>query len=203
MKLAGALLFLVSLTIISAGQTLPTTSAEPPDVTVVKFSWSKERINWEGDPFGGPVENFDDMRVRTRNDRRVEVNKGGAEEDRIRREAKADAANIAIARQPPHPRYVFVYELSVKNSSPKPIKAIDWDYVFFDTANQNETGRLQISSEEKIGPGKSRELKVYTSRPPNATVSAHRLDDKERQNMSEQVFVMRAVYSDGSVWQRS
>src|SRR6185295_20334487 len=80
MKFAGALLFLVSLTIISAGQTLPTTSAEPPDVSVVKFRWSKERINWEGDPFGGPVENFDDMRVRTRNDRRLEVNKGSAEE---------------------------------------------------------------------------------------------------------------------------
>ncbi len=202
MKLGGALLFLVSLAIISQGQTPSTNSAEPPNVSVVKFSWSKERINWEGDPFGGPVENFDDMRVRTRNDRRVEVNKGGAEESRIRREAKADAANIAIARQPPHPRYVFVYELSVKNSSPKPIKAIDWDYVFFDTASQNETGRLQISSEEKIAPGKNKELKIYTSRPPTATVSAHKLNDKERQSMSEQVFIMRIVYSDGSVWQR-
>jgi hypothetical protein len=202
MKLAFALLFLVPLAISSQGQTLPANSAEPPDVTVVKFSWSKERINWEGDPFGGPVESFDDMRVRTRNDRRVEVNKGSAEESRIRREAKADAANIAVARKPPHPRYVFVYELSVKNSSPKPIKAIDWDYVFFDTANQNETGRLQISSEEKIGPGKNKGLKVYTSRPPNATVSAQNLNDKERQNMSEQVFIMRIVYSDGSVWQR-
>ena len=202
MKLAGALLFLVPLAIISQGQTPPANSAEPPDVTVVKFSWSKERINWEGDPFGGPVESFDDMRVRTRNDRRVEVNKGGAEESRIRREAKADAANIAIARQPPRPRYVFVYELSVKNSSPKPIKAIDWDYVFFDTANQHETGRLQISSEEKIAPGKNKGLKIYTSRPPTATVSAHMLNDKERQNMSEQVFIMRIVYSDGSVWQR-
>ena len=202
MKLAGALLFLVSLATISPGQTPPSNSPEPADVTVVKFSWSKERINWEGDPFGGPVENFDDMRVRTRNDRRVEVSKGTAEESRITREAKADAANIAVARRPPRPRYVFVYELSVKSSSPKPIKAIDWDYVFFDTANQIETGRLQISSEEKIAPGKSKELKIYTSKPPNATISAHKLNDKEREDMSEQVFIMRIVYSDGTIWQR-
>jgi uncharacterized protein affecting Mg2+/Co2+ transport len=202
MKLGGALLFLLSLSAISPGQTPPSNSTDPADVAIVKFSWNKERINWEGDPFGGPVENFDDMRVRTRNDRRVEVNKGSAEESRIRREAKADAANIAIAKQPPRPRYVFVYELSVKNASAKSIKAIDWDYVFFDTANQAETGRLQISSEEKIAPGKSKGLKVYTSRPPNATVSAHSLNDKERQNMGEQVFIMRIVYSDGSVWQR-
>ena len=181
MKLASALLFVVPLMITAQGQTLPTKSVDAPDVTIVKFSWNKERINWEGDPFGGPVENFDDMRVRTRNDRRVEV---------------------AIARQPPRPRYVFVYELSIKNSSSKPIKAIDWDYVFFDADSRNETGRLQISSEEKIAPGKNKELKIYTSRPPTATVSAHELNDKERQNISEQVFIMRVVYSDGSVWQR-
>jgi hypothetical protein len=202
MKLAGALLLLLSFSIISSGQTQPDNLPEAPGVAVVKFGWNKERINWEGDPFGGPVENFDDMRVRTRNDRRVEVNKGGAEEDKIKREAKADAANIAIARQPPRPRYVFVYELSLKNSGPKPIKAIDWDYLFLDTASQNETGRLQISSEEKIASGKSKTLKVYTSKPPNATVSAHRLDDNERKNMSEQVVIRRIVYSDGSVWER-
>lgn len=202
MRFAGALLFLLSLATISPAQTPPGNPPEPPDVAVDKFGWNKERINWEGDPFGGPVENFDDMRVRTRNDRRVEVNKGGAEESRIKREAKADAANIAIARRPPRPRYVFVYELSIKNSGPKPINAIDWDYVFLDTANQDETGRLQISSEEKIASGKSKALKVYTSKPPNATVSAHKLDDNERQNMSERVIIMRIVYSDGSVWQR-
>lgn len=202
MRFAGALLFLLSLATISPAQTPPGNLPEPPDVAVVKFGWNKERINWEGDPFGGPVENFDDMRVRTRNDRRVEVNKGGAEEDKIKREARADAANLAIARQPPRPRYVFVYELSIKNSGPKPIKAIDWDYVFLDTANQNETGRLQISSEEKIASGKSKALKVYTSKPPNATVSAHKLDDNERKNMGERVIIMRIVYSDGSVWER-
>src|ERR1044071_5768243 len=58
---------------------------------VVKASWSKIRIGWERDPFGGPLENFDEMRSRARNERRIAS--GGGE--RAKREAKADEANIA------------------------------------------------------------------------------------------------------------
>ncbi|HEX8422592.1 MAG TPA: hypothetical protein VF634_04235, partial [Pyrinomonadaceae bacterium] len=32
----------------------------PPDLIVIKSSWSKERLGWERDPFSGPVENFDE-----------------------------------------------------------------------------------------------------------------------------------------------
>ena len=64
---------------------------EPSGVEVVKSSWSKIRIGWERDPFGGPLENFDEMRSRARNERRVAT--GGGE--RARREAKADEKNLA------------------------------------------------------------------------------------------------------------
>ena len=73
------------------------TSLESPAIEVVKFNWSKERIGWEADPFRGPIENFEEVRARTRNEKRIEDAKRGnsAEIDKIRREAKADAANIA------------------------------------------------------------------------------------------------------------
>ena len=44
---------------------------EPSGVEVVKASWSKIRIGWERDPFSGPLENFDEMRSRVRNERRI------------------------------------------------------------------------------------------------------------------------------------
>jgi hypothetical protein len=42
--------------------------------------------------------------------------------------------------------------VSVKNTGEKTIKLVDWDYVFFNTATQSETGRLEFTSDEKIGP---------------------------------------------------
>jgi len=61
MKYLGALLFAVA-GIVSVAQSVPTPQ-EPSGIAVVRFSWSKERLGWEKDPFSGPVENFDEMRA--------------------------------------------------------------------------------------------------------------------------------------------
>ena len=143
-------------------------STDPPSAEVTHFSWSKERIGWEKDPFGGPIENFDEVRARTRNEKRIEDAKRGnsAEIDKIRREAKADAANIAAKHKDTRSRYVFVYKATVKNSSNKAIKSIDWDYIFLERATETEIGRQQFTSEEKISPGKTKELIVTITKPP-------------------------------------
>jgi len=82
---------------------------EPSGVEVVKASWSKIRIGWERDPFGGPLENFDEMRSRARNERRVAT--GGGE--RAKREAKADEANLAVQRDKRPPQYYFIYKTKI------------------------------------------------------------------------------------------
>jgi hypothetical protein len=179
----------------------------PPGLVVVKHSWSKERINWERDPFGGTVENFDEMRVRARNERRIEDAKRGGnsiEENRARRDARADAANIdARRKQEQRPaRYVFAYKVSLRNDSSKTIKTVDWDYLFFDAATGNATGVHEFTSEEKIGAGKTKQLIFTIPTPPTRTVSAHTLEDKESGNLSERIRIVRIVYTDGSVWQR-
>src|ERR1051325_10528513 len=118
MKPAAICLVLLCATVVCAQQ---------PDVEVVKFNWEKERIGWERDPFSGPIENFDETRARQRNERRIEDAKRGnsAEIDKIKREAKADAANIETQHKAPPSRYVFVYKATVKNSGSKAIKSID------------------------------------------------------------------------------
>ena len=182
-------------------------ASDPTDASkleVVKFNWTKERIGWERDPFGGPIENFDETRARQRNERRIEDAKrgGSAEVDKIKREARADAANIAAKHKQPPSRYVFVYKTTVKNLSDKPIKSIDWDYVFLDRSTETEIGRREFTSEEKISPGKSKELAVTITKPPTHTISLTALNTDERKSLMERVIVVRIDYADGTSWQR-
>jgi hypothetical protein len=198
-----ALLFALAATVSNAQSV--STSSEPPGAEVTRFSWSKERIGWEKDPFGGPIENFDEVRARTRNEKRIEDAKRGnsAEIDKIKREARADAANIdAKHKNTTRSRYVFVYKATVKNSSNKAIKSIDWDYIFLDRSTDTEIGRQQFTSEEKISPGKTKELTITITKPPTQTISLTALNNNERGTLNGQVVLMRIDYADGTSWQR-
>lgn len=178
------------------------TSLESPAIEVVKFNWSKERIGWEADPFRGPIENFEEVRARTRNEKRIEDAKRGnsAEIDKIRREAKADAANIATQHKNTRARYVFVYKATFKNSTPKTIKLLDWDYIFFDAHGDTELGRRQFTSEERIGPGKVKELSIVVGRPPTQTISLSALNSKEREGLRGSVVLVAVEFTDGTTW---
>ena len=182
----------------------PAVGANPPDLVVVKSGWSKERLGWERDPFSGPVENFDEMRVRARNEKRIDdAKRGGSPEvDRIRRESKADSAILEQRRRKSPPRYGFMYKVTVRNAGTKIIKSLDWDHVFFDPDTKVETGRHQFTSDEKIAPGKQKEFTVFASLPPSQTISVYDLNKQERATVGETIVIVRVLYADGTVWQR-
>lgn len=177
-----------------------------PDLAVVKHSWSKDRVGWEGDPFSGPIENFDEMRVRTRNEKRMMDAKraaGSVEAGRAERDALTDQALIQAIHKAPRPRYGFTYKVSLHNKGSKEITAIDWDYVFFDMVNLNELGRREFGSEQKIAPGKTKEVKFFISAPPTRRISAQALDKNERHGLGERIELVRIQYADGTFWQRA
>ena len=173
------------------------TPQDPGGVEVIKCGWSKVRIGWERDPFGGPLENFDEMRSRARNERRVA--QGGGE--RAKRDAKADEANIAKQREKPTSRYYFIYKAKIKNNHTAAITQIDWDHVFYERDTENEVGRQEFTSDEQIGPGKTKELTVTTTSPPAHTVSVTSLNLEERDRFTEKIVLLRVKYADGRVWQ--
>ena len=183
------LLILLATTIVCA--------QEPSGVEVVKASWSKIRIGWERDPFGGPLENFDEMRSRVRNERRVAT--GGGE--RAKREAKADEANLAAQREKKPPQYYFIYKTKIKNNHTSAITQIDWDYVFFERGTETELGRQQFTSDEQIGPGKTKELVVTITSPPTRTISVTSLNLEERDRLSEKIILIHIKFADGHTWQ--
>jgi len=189
--------------VVASAQSAPGSTGSP-GVAVLKHSWSKERINWQQDPFSGPIENFDEMRVRSRNEKRIaDAKRGGvgAELTKAQQDARTDAALTAQIHKNKPRRYQFLYSVQVRNNGAKMIKAIDWDYVFFDLANRSEMGRRQFRTEEKIAPGKSKELRFFLGTPPTQTVSIHSLVKNERANLGEEVVIVRVEYLDGSVWQ--
>ena len=194
---------LYSLFVVQVANAQPNAS-ETTDVQLVKFSWSKERLNWERNPFGGPNENFHQMQFRARAEKRVSDAKrsNSPEQSKIEREARADAAIVASenANGKP-PRYYFFYRASVKNVSTKAIKEIDWDYVFFDAGTGDELGRRQFTSVQNIGPGKQKELVFQLPTPPTRRVSIHSLYKNERNGIDERVVIVRIKYADGSEWQ--
>ncbi|HEX4900940.1 MAG TPA: hypothetical protein VFV61_10435 [Pyrinomonadaceae bacterium] len=179
--------------------------SEASDVQVVKYSWSKERVGWERDPFGGPIENFDEMRVRTRNEKRImDAKRGGSsvESSKAEREALTDQALISAIHRAPPARYGFSYRVSFKNNGSKEITAIDWDYVFYDSISETELGRREFGSDQKIAPGKTKELKFFISTPPVRRISVQALEKNERAGLGERVELVRIQYADGTSWQR-
>ena len=196
-------LCLIALTLALGSGVAAQSPATDSPVAIVKYSWAKERINWEGDPFVGAFENFEDVRRRAVDSRRLERARGSGnigEAAKVEREIRAE--QVIKARPPKPARYSFVYKVEIKNNADKAIKEFDWDYVFFDAATGTEVGRRQFTGVEKIAPGKSKELVFQVSSPPSKTVSVYALDKNERRGLSEAVVLVRVAYADGSVWLR-
>ena len=205
MRIAVVLLSFLFVAPLVSAQVPATAAADGSEVELVKFSWSKERLNWERSPFGGPNENFHQMQFRARSEKRVtDAKRAGnsAEISKLEKDAKADAAIVAAENAPSKPaRYYFFYRASMRNTSTKAITEIDWDYVFFDETTGDELDRREFTSVQNIGPGKQKELTFTLPTPPTRRISVHSLDKKERSGIAERVVIVRVKYADGSVWQ--
>ena len=177
--------------------------AAPPDIAVEKYEWSKQRIDWERDPFSSPAEGFQDPRRRLLNERRLQRAKAGGtpgEVAKVEREIRDE--RVTKTRPSSPPSYAFQYKLTLRNNGAKAIREIDWDYVFLDAATGQELGRREFTGVEKIGPGKNKELSFMTVSPPVRRISVESLDKKEREGLVERVVLVRVLYEDGTVWQR-
>src|SRR5436190_11690021 len=188
--------YLSLIILIAFAASVSLAQTQTPAVEVVKSSWNKERIGWENDPFRGPIENFDEMRARTRNEKRITDAKlgSGGSADKVKVDAAADAANIATQHQQTTSRYVFMYKTTIRNLSEKTILSVDWDYVFLDKMDNTELNRHQFTSDEKIGLGKAREQVVNPQRPPLRTIGVPLLTTNNAESTLGQGFFSGAQY---------
>lgn len=169
------------------------TTDTPPVVQIVKHTWDKVRINWTKDPLTSPTgENYYELRTRVSTERRP---RSALEERNV------SAAREEKQKPPPPPRYVFEYRLTVQNTGSKPIKEIDWDYLFIDAVTSEVLGRREFTSVEKIGAGKRKDLTITVSSAPTNRISVYTLGKNEHDGIIEKVVISRVMYDDGSTWQ--
>lgn len=203
MKILTALFLVAGLSAAARAQQAPAAGG-PPELTVLKCSWARERVpGWEQGPMG--AESYDMMVARVAAEQRAQRarnagSKGTADraESESRVYGKADADNKAKGSA--RPRFGYRYKVSVRNGGRKAVRSVDWDYLFLDPETQAEVERHRFTSEEKIGPGKEKELSVFQLAPPTRTVSARAAGRKEAPPFVERIVVVRVEYSDGSAW---
>lgn len=107
--------------------------------------------------------------------------------------------SISTIRQPVSKKNIYVYEAKIKNSGNKTVKAITWEYIFYDTSKQRELGRLRFTSNKIVGPGQEKKLIVQTEIPPTKVIVAATDDSKVKGQYSEAVVIKSIEYTDGSV----
>lgn len=205
-----ALVFLLLISVLPAAQQqsqrLPD-SILPADAVVGTFSWRKERLpGWEKQSVGSSVENYETMKARVANERRIQQARNAGNKAELGRRESAgkmlEDANLAKdSKGAQRPRDGYRYKMVLANSGSKTIKLVDWDYIFLDPNTREEVARHQFTSEETIKPGKSKEVSVLYLTPPVKMVRAEMLIKKEPLRYTEQVVIARIQYSDGSVWQ--
>ena len=96
-------------------------------------------------------------------------------------------------------RYIYQYRVRLKNTSPKKIKSILWEYQLLDGSDSTILSQrfffcavtIKAHSEQVLQPG--------TLSPPNRVVSADNPDDPA---LKQKVVVNQIEYSDGSKWMR-
>lgn len=188
----GFLLLSIVLNAVAAFGQLAAAGPES-GVSVLKHSWSKERVAWDdADPImpGGVS-----TTPRSRKPKTDEYRKKEASEQRSMQ------LNASTQKEPPEDtRFLFTYEIVVNNGSSKTIREIDWDYVFIDTETREEIGRRQFTSVEKIGAGKKKKLAIRVHTPPTRTVKVSQSGKKDAAGVTEAIEVHRILYDDDSEW---
>jgi hypothetical protein len=109
-----------------------------------------------------------------------------------RKNTSERAANNYLAR--------YIYELKIKNNGEKTIRAIIWEYVFFEPNTEIVVGQRQFISKVSISPGKTKNIVVYSASPPTETINATKASNKSRELYSEQIVIQSIEYEDGSLW---
>ena len=195
MKVSGLLLLVFLLCFDVSAQTPAAQEEEQPqDLSVVKKSWRKEIHHpaMTADPFRSNDEQAQLQRAQKENGVRnsVRVREGNVPQPTAR-------PSMPVETESDGPSVKFAYRVTVKNTGTKTIKAIHWDYLFFDPEKVEQVGQHTFRQQVKIRPGKSTELIGRSSYPPTRVLNA-----AQTQQVVEEISIRLIEYEDGSAWQR-
>ncbi len=197
MKVLHAATMLFLLAVAAWAQALPDPS-DTSNVIIVQKKWRLEVRNpaLDEDPLRANNEQrqaeYDRKENMRKNDLRIRQGKSPEIAPPPRRNTSERAVSNNLAR--------YIYELKIKNNGEKKIRAILWEYVFFEPNTEIIVGQRQFINKVSISPGKTKNIVVYSASPPTETINATKAGEKSREQYSEQIIIQSIEYEDGSVW---
>lgn len=163
--------FLLSIgAVASLGQEIQSGEA-PPGVTIRKYRWQQV----------GPGPSVDPS-WKAESD---STSSGSSSSD--------DSPSFAERKGP-----FYMYSLEIQNDGSKPIKAIRWNYMIFDSKTNEELGTHEFESFEKVGHNRAKSLTAKSRLSPTRVVPIQVTD---KSATIERVIIKCVLYEDGSLWQ--
>ena len=192
--LSCALLF-SSATVLAQETNDPSKS----NIEILRLHWEKEvRLPRNFDPSSIPTGGtFNDPASRT--SAAAPSSSLDAARAATRTQSAAAGGSSVFPDPPARLPIVYVYSMKIKNDGAKLIEGVAWDYVFIDKGSNNELGRHQFLSYEKVEAGKIVTFKSQLRSPPTRVVQASNSRDKHPQ-FTERAVVQCVLYADDSSW---
>lgn len=196
MKALCSILVLFLFVVCAAAQALSNPPAGP-NLTVIQKKWRIDVRNpaLEKDPIRAMNEReaLERQRKETERTNEILIEKGmPTKTSTVRPPAPQTGAR--------RPSVTYVYEVKVRNTGPKGIRVLNWEYVFFEPGTEQEVGRRRFATKVSIGPGKTRTVIARTASSPTGTIDASKAGKKPEDQYSEQVVIRSVEYADRSVW---
>jgi hypothetical protein len=171
-------LFLIGLVNVIAFAQSPEKDQMPPGVAIRKYKWEKV----------GPAPVVDSS-MKAESDSPA----GGSSDSNV-----PDQASGVRSRD----NTFFQYSVEVANDGSKPIKAILWDYIITDSSNNEELGRHNFVSFEKVGRNSVKALRVRSRISPSRVVTVQNTPPPGNSTVVERVIFRCVIYDDGTLWQQ-
>lgn len=107
------------------------------------------------------------------------------------------------AQTDPGPSSVhYTYKATIRNTGVKTIRAIVWEYSFFDPDTQVEVGRHRFTRNITVRSGKTANLVGHSTKAPTGVVEVKKSGKELQSKYHERVVIQRIDYEDGTFWQR-
>jgi hypothetical protein len=189
----------------------PAVSDAPAGVAVEKFNWRNTtyRPGWDNSSVSADSQSLEDLRTLPSQDlgvsrtptpngmpptrpRERTTESGNSTKSRV---SDVSAASPSLSKQR---KEEYAYQVQIRNAGEATIEAVDWEYLFLDTATGDELARHRFQTFRRARPGKSVTLVGASGAPPTRVISAASLGGK-RKFFEERIVVRCVAYSDGTV----
>ena len=161
------------------------------NIQILKLKWEKQmRLPEDFDPAAGSTGSINDP---TRSSSGRGANGGGGSGASATTEGMVPSAPSRVA-------FVYVYSMKVKNTGPKPIEAVAWDYVLLDPTSHAEVARHQFLSFEKVQPDKTATFESRQRTPPILKTKIEAREGDKQAKTEEQAIIRCVLYADETTW---